>query len=95
VRLKSGLTVESNNMSCDGAHFAFQISKILTTTVIDIILQKGPNKSLKKLMSGESGVLDHLTSSRKRKGLEIHYRIFWSNTNTKMSAVYLRLHLSK
>jgi hypothetical protein len=37
------------NMSCDGANFAFQISKVLTTTAIDIILQKGPQKSFKKI----------------------------------------------
>jgi hypothetical protein len=83
------------NISFDGEHFAFQISKILTTTAIDIILQEGPQKSFKKLMSGEFGVLDHLTSSRKRHGLEIHYRRFWSNTNIKVSVVYLHLHLSK
>ena len=46
-------------------------------------------------MSGESGVVDHPTSSRKRQGLEIHYRRFWSNTNIEVSAVYLHLHLSK
>jgi hypothetical protein len=83
------------NMSCDDAHFDFQTSKILTTTLIDIILQKGPQKSFKKLMSGESRVLDHLTASRKIQGLEIHYRRFWSNTNIKVSVVYLHLHLSK
>jgi hypothetical protein len=36
-------------MSCDGANFAFQISKILTTTAIDIILQKSPQKSFLKI----------------------------------------------
>jgi hypothetical protein len=64
------------NISCDCAHIASQIRKILTTTSIDIILKKTPKNHFKKLMSGEPGVREHISLSRKRQGLEIHYNRF-------------------
>jgi hypothetical protein len=80
------------NISCDGAYFAFQICKIFRTIAIDIILKNASKNYFKKLMAGEFGVRDHPNPSRKRQGLEIHFRSPRSNTNIKIAVIYLHFY---